>query len=101
MRWAFRYRGGKSRRVVVVETLNRNYFRLDGGLERRLYELARKHCGQQSSWTISLELLHKKSGFAASLRKFRQLLKQVAADNRLPEYTLAYEADTDQVVFTR
>lgn len=28
-----------------VLTLNRDYFRLSGGLERRLYELARKHCG--------------------------------------------------------
>jgi plasmid replication initiation protein len=28
-----------------VLTMNRDYFRLDGGLERRLYELARKHCG--------------------------------------------------------
>jgi plasmid replication initiation protein len=31
-----------------VLTLNREYFRLGGGLERRLYELARKHCGQQA-----------------------------------------------------
>ena len=30
-----------------VLTLSRDYFRLDGGLERRLYELARKHCGHQ------------------------------------------------------
>ena len=31
-----------------VLTLSRDYFRLSGGLERRLYELARKHCGYQS-----------------------------------------------------
>ena len=43
-----------------VLTRNRDYFRLDGGLERRLYELARKHCGNQAKWLIGLELLHKK-----------------------------------------
>jgi plasmid replication initiation protein len=35
-----------------VLTLNRKYFQLDGGLERRLYELARKHCGHQAQRTI-------------------------------------------------
>lgn len=32
-----------------VLTLSRDYFRLDGGLERRVYELCRKHCGNQSA----------------------------------------------------
>jgi len=41
-----------------VLTLNRDYFRLDGGLARRLYELARKHCGHQTKWAVSLDLLH-------------------------------------------
>jgi plasmid replication initiation protein len=90
------YRAVLAREVL---TLSRDYFRLDGGLERRLYELVRKHCGQQASWTISLELLHKKSGSAASLKKFRELVKRTAADNRLPEYALAYQADSDQIAF--
>src|SRR6516164_6905462 len=49
-----------------VLTLSRDYFRLDGGLERRLYELARKHCGHQKTWIVGLDLLHKKSGSSAS-----------------------------------
>jgi len=84
-----------------VLTLSRDYFRLDGGLERRLYELARKHCGNQKTWTIGLDLLHKKSGSSASLWKFRQLVKLVAEANQLPEYAFAYEAEPDQVIFTR
>src|SRR6516162_10626654 len=51
-----------------VLTLNRDYFRLDGGLERRIYELARKHCGNQAKWTIGIDLLHKKSGSAGPLK---------------------------------
>ena len=92
------YRAVTAREVL---TLSREYFRLDGGLERRLYELARKHCGQQANWIVGLDLLHKKSGSSAVLWKFRQLMKQVAADNRLPEYALTYKAETDQVMFTR
>jgi plasmid replication initiation protein len=55
-----------------VLTLNREYFRLSGGLERRLYELGRKHCGRQPKWTISLPVLHAKSGAKAVLFRFRQ-----------------------------
>lgn len=82
-----------------VLTLNRDYFRLDGGLERRLYELARKHCGHQPKWAIALDLLHKKSGSQASLKKFRELLKRAAASNGLPDYGICYDAETDQAVF--
>ena len=84
-----------------VLTLNRDYFRLEGGLERRLYELARKHCGLQVNWVIGLDLLHQKTGSAASLRQFRQQFKQAAANNLLPDYHLNYVADADHAVFTR
>ena len=40
-----------------VLTINRDYFRLSGGLERRLYELARKHCGHQPEWSVSIDTL--------------------------------------------
>lgn len=43
-----------------VLTLHRDYFRLRKPLERRLYELARKHCGQKDEWKISLDLLQEK-----------------------------------------
>ena len=45
-----------------VLTLHRDYFRLRKPLERRIYELARKHCGQKDTWRISLDLLQKKCG---------------------------------------
>jgi plasmid replication initiation protein len=82
-----------------VLTLSKDYFRLYGGLERRLYELARKHCGNQPQWTISLNLLHTKSGSTASLKKFRQLMKSVVLSNELPDYTIRYEPEADRVTF--
>jgi plasmid replication initiation protein len=82
-----------------VLTLNRNYFRLDGGLERRLYELARKHCGNQAKWTIGMALLHKKSGSTGPLKRFRELLKKIAEGDVLPDYRLRYELEQDRAVF--
>jgi plasmid replication initiation protein len=82
-----------------ILTLNRDYFRLDGGLERRLYELARKHCGQQARWAISTELLHKKSGSVASLKEFRRKVKAVAENDVLPDYRLQYQAENDRMLF--
>src|ERR1035438_2531194 len=40
-----------------VLTLHRDYFRLRKPLERRIYELARKHCGKKDEFVISLEVL--------------------------------------------
>jgi plasmid replication initiation protein len=82
-----------------VLTLSREYFRLDGGLERRLYELARKHCGNQTRWTVSVELLHKKSGSTGSLKEFRRKVKGIVQGDALPQYRLQYEAEQDRVLF--
>ena len=49
---------------------------------------------------IGLELLHKKTGSAASLRRFGQLVKETADGNLLPDYQLAYHTEGDQAVFT-
>ena len=43
-----------------VLTIHPDYFRLRKPLARRLYEIARKHCGHQTQWTISLDLLQAK-----------------------------------------
>jgi plasmid replication initiation protein len=82
-----------------VLTLSREYFRLSRGLERRLYELARKHCGHQAKWVIGLDLLHKKSGSNSPLKRFRLEVKNIAKTDGLPDYRLRYEANTDQVMF--
>ena len=52
--WLFRAVQSKS-----VLTLSTDYFRLRKPLERRVYELARKHCGRQKSWRVSVEVLLK------------------------------------------
>ncbi|WP_108895285.1 replication initiator protein A [Palleronia abyssalis] len=81
------YRAVLARSVL---TLSRDYFRLRKPLERRLYELVRKHCGRQASWTVSVTVLHKKSGSTAPLRVFRANVRKML-EKGLPDYALVEE----------
>jgi plasmid replication initiation protein len=81
-----------------VLTLNRDYFRLGRPIERRLYEIARKHCGKSSEWKISLEKLRLKSGSTSSLNKFRFTIRTLLKTNHLPDYLLSL-SDNDLVTF--
>lgn len=74
-----------------VLTLSRDYFRLRKPLERRVYELARKHCGRQESWRISVDLLLRKSGSASPRRVFRAMLREMIAADHLPDYAMHEE----------
>lgn len=80
-----------------VLTLSREYFRLRKPLERRVYELARKHCGRQAEWPVGLGVLHKKAGSAAPIRVFRAAMRRMIAADALPDYHLA-ERSGDIVV---
>ena len=81
--WLYRAVLGKS-----VLTLSRDYFRLRKPLERRIYELARKHCGRQAEWQISIDTLLKKSGSASPRRVFRAMIREMIAADTLPDYAL-------------
>lgn len=72
-----------------VLTIHPDYFRLRKPIARRLYELARKHCGHQAQWQISLNLLHEKSGSRGSIYEFHEALKGIVAENSLPEYRVS------------
>ncbi len=74
-----------------VLTLSRDYFTLRKPLERRLYELARKHCGSQPLWRVSVATLWKKTGSNSPVRVFRAMLRESIRADALPEYHLAEE----------
>src|SRR5450755_850589 len=82
-----------------VLTLHRDYFRLGKPLERRIYELARKHCGRQAKWQISIETLLKKSGSQSSIKRFRQHVKEIALHDHLPDYRVTFDEEADMVIF--
>ncbi len=80
--------------AMEVLTIHPDYFRLRKPLARRLYELARKHCGRQAQWKIGLALLQAKAGSKSTLREFRRAVRAIEADNSLPEYRLVLDDDT-------
>lgn len=85
-----------------VLTLHRNYFRLRKPLERRIYEIARKHCGAKAEWRITLATLQRKCGSASTSREFKRLIgtiaEQDAQHDHMPDYSVRLEDDV--VVFT-
>jgi plasmid replication initiation protein len=91
-------------RSKEVLTLHRDYFRLRKPLERRMYELARKHCGTKSTWRIGLPLLQKKCGSNSTLREFRRLvltiIKEDLKHQHFPDYSVTFEDDKDIVAFS-
>ena len=93
--WLFRAVMSKS-----VLTLNKDYFRLRKPLERRVYELARKHCGRQPAWQVSVDTLLKKSGSASPRRVFRKMLRDMITADHLPDYQME-ELRGDLIRFTR
>jgi plasmid replication initiation protein len=80
-----------------VLTLSRDYFRLRKPIDRRVYELARKHCGEQDEWKISLELLHKKTGASSHAREFKSMIRELARHDHLPDYRVSLE--DEMVIF--
>ena len=95
--WAF-----NAIRHQEVLTLHRDYFRLRKPLERRMYELARKHCGKQGEWKISLSLLQKKCGSASTEKEFRRLVTKIVEEDlkfqHMPDYSVTLD-DSDMVTF--
>ena len=79
-------------------TISRDYFRLRKPIERRIYELARKHCGDDQAFKIGLAKLHKKTGSSSTLREFRRLFGRLLQTDHLPDY--AVSMDADMVTFT-
>lgn len=85
-------------RAFEVLTIHEDYFRLRKPLARRIYEIARKHCGHQAQWVIGLELLQEKAGSKSTLKEFRRALRSIQNDDSLPEYRFALGHD-DKVTF--
>lgn len=89
----------RSVKAKHVLTLSRDYFRIRKPLDRRIYELVRKHCGAQPKWRVTVATLHKKSGSTAPVRNFRGAVKTLAESNELPDYRVMFDIDADAVSF--
>jgi hypothetical protein len=84
-----------------VLTILPDYFRLRKPLERRLYEIARKHVGKQGAWKISLSALHGKSGSTDVLRNFKSKLKEIIEADTIPQYRYQLGAGDMVTIYDR
>ena len=79
--------------------INPDYFQLRKPMERRIYEIVRKHCGDQDLFKIGLEKLQLNLGSVSAKRAFRRSIREITTDNHLPDYEIAL-SDEDVVIFT-
>ena len=82
-----------------VVTIANDYFRLRRPLERRIYEIARKHCNDKPRWHIGLAKLQNKTGSNAPIKRFRHNIRQIIKEDNTPFYRL--ELTKDDLVIVR
>jgi len=82
-----------------VVTISNDYFRLRRPLERRLYEIARKFCGNAPKFHIGLEKLQTRTGSNAPLNKFRFNMLEIIKQDHTPRYR--FELDDKDLVTIR
>lgn len=85
-----------------VLTINPEYFKLTKSIDRRIYEIAKKHCGAQAIWKINIDLLAQKVGIDHKQRfKVRDDIRKIIKSDSLPDYHVALDinATPDDVVF--
>ena len=92
--WLFR-----ALQAAEVLPISREYFRLRRPLDRRVYEIARKHCGTQTTWRIAIDKLQARTGSKQARKHFAAHLRGLVQSNHLPDYTMMIE--DDQAVFWR
>ena len=80
-----------------VLTIDRRYFELGQALERRLYELARKHAGEKALWKCDIEILRQKTGSTQDLRRFRSEVRSIIKRDSLPDYRIALDSSNKKV----
>ena len=90
----------EARRVL---TLHDDYFRLRTPLERAIYQVVRKHCGDQRMWNIGLAKLQGKVGSTRPLRLFRSDLRRFIVrwrDQDFLDYNIRFD-DADDLLEAR
>lgn len=92
------YQSVQEKNVLSVDP---EYFDLSSPLERRIYEIARKHCGGQGTWKVNTELLQKKCGSQSSKKEFARALRKIEESQPLPRYKVRIESEGSMLRFTQ
>jgi plasmid replication initiation protein len=74
---------------TTVLAISPRYFELTGGLERFLYQTARKHAGRQN-WTFKLQTLYARSAARMEYPRFRFEMRRIVERSNIPDYQFAW-----------
>lgn len=89
--------------TAITETkilkISNDYFRIRKAIDRRIYEIARKHCGIQYEFEITLDKLQLKTGSTSTKEKFKFNIKNLAQENNLPDYEIELDVKKNIVKF--
>lgn len=80
----------KDKRVLALDP---EYFQLDSGLERKLYQIIRGHIGSKTSWRIGLDRLHVKTGSTSPRKRFHYEIRQMVERDPFPAWSLCLTHD--------
>jgi hypothetical protein len=73
-----------------VLTVNPDYFKIERGLARFVYRLARRAAGKDSAaWSFGT--IYERSGSQGSRKEFNRMIRAIIKDDNLPDYSLAEE----------
>lgn len=83
--------------AIVVEkrvlSMDPDYFALESGLERKVYQIIRAHLGNKTFWHIGLDRLHEKTGSSSQKKRFNYEMRQMIERDPFPEWALYLSED--------
>lgn len=83
-----------------VLAYDKAYFTLTA-IERRVYEIARAGCAHSQPMVLDLNTLRQRVGVTSPLKKFRQLLWQIAEKDNLPSYRVRFLDENPKTPLSR
>lgn len=95
-KWVFNAIREKNGEIL---TISRDYFRLRRPLERRLYELARKHCGRNDRWAFKIDTLRERTGSTSTPKEFNRMIREIVDANKSHNHIPDYDFDIEDHLF--
>ena len=83
-----------------VLTISDRYFELRPTV-KRLYELARKHVGEQAEFVMKEETLYEKTASKGGMREFRRIIKYIIERDEVPDYRFQRDDSNPKCVWIR
>lgn len=76
----------KDRAVIPVST---DYFRITNPTARKIYEVAKRHIGQELTWAVGLINLQRRVGSQMPPHKFKKKIERIIEEDMVPEFSVS------------